>query len=106
MIRTLAAAWLHATGRLSRHLLCLRAALPAMLAWCALLLAAPGSALAAGACSAYMGQVVINEVRVGNSNGSDTKNQVEIFNTNNLSSTIWRTWSVVVWYQDGIKVAV
>ena len=102
MIRIFAAAWLHAAGRFLRHKLCLTATLW----WCALLLAAPGSALAAGACSAYMGQAVINEVRVGRSDGTDAKNQVEIFNTSNISSTVWQTWSVVIWYQDGTKAAV
>ena len=76
------------------------------LAACALLLATPGSALAAGACSAYMGQVAINEVRVGNSNSTDVRNQVEIFNTNNLPSAVWQTWSIVIWYQGGTKAAV
>lgn len=70
------------------------------------LLAMPGHALAATACSAYMGQVVINEVRVGKSNSADVKNQVEIFNTNNVAPAVWQTWSVQVWFKDGTKAAV
>ena len=68
-------------------------------------LAAPGHSQAAGACSAYMGQVVVNEWRVGASNASDAKNQVEFFNSGNVAPAVWQTWSTQVWFKDGATSA-
>lgn len=71
----------------------------------AALLTAHGNAQAAGACSPYQGDVVINEVRVGKSNSADAKNQVEFFNTANIAPAVWQTWSVQVWLKDGTKAS-
>ena len=75
------------------------------LTWLAPLLCLPQQALAL-ACSAYQGQVSINELRIGRSNGSDSKNQIELFNPGNVPQSVWSTWQLVLYYKDGSKTAV
>ena len=57
----------------------------------------PGTAQATLLCSPYLGQVIINELRVGASNATDSKNQVEFLNLNGISSTVWHTWKIEVY---------
>ena len=84
----------------------LRDGLAWALTWCALLLAVPQAALAATTCSAYMGQMQINEVRVGVSDTADGRNQVELYNSGAILPAVWQTWSVQIWLKDGAKAAV
>ena len=70
------------------------------------LLCLPGFARATGACSAYKGQVLINEIRIGKSNAADAKNQVELLNVGNVAPAVWQTWSIQIWLKDGNKAAV
>ena len=50
-------------------------------------------------CSAYRGQATLNEARIGAGNSSSASNQVEIFNSGNVASTLWKTWKVKVSYK-------
>lgn len=52
-------------------------------------------------CSAYKGQATINEVRIGSSKRTSTNNQVEIFNSGNVSPAVWKTWKLKVYYRSG-----
>ena len=63
----------------------------------------PAQALA---CSPYMGQASLNEVRIGHSNALDAKNQIEIYNSGNVDPSVWGTWQLIVYYKDGSKTAV
>jgi hypothetical protein len=69
-----------------------RRALAAAAALC--LAGLPGLAAAYGGCSPYLGQVVINEVRIGASNKVDAKNQVELYNSGNVAPAVWQTWTL------------
>ena len=81
-----------------------RAALRLLAALCvALLLCGPARAQV---CSPYMGQVKINEVRVGNSGGTDLKNQIELLNIAGVPATVWRTWRFIVFFKDGTRAGV
>ena len=60
----------------------------------------------AAGCSPYAGQVLINEVRVGQSNGSNIKNQVELYNPNGIAQSVWNTWTLAIYLKDGTKAAV
>lgn len=74
-------------------------------AWALLAVVLFGSAhvQAAGACSPYVGKVEINELRIGSSGSrARSTNQVELFNGDNVASTIWRSWSIKVLYQSSI----
>jgi hypothetical protein len=64
------------------------------------------SAAQAQSCSPYKGQVTINEVRIGASNKTDAKNQIEIYNSGNVAPAVWQTWQFIVYYKDGSKLAV
>jgi MSHA biogenesis protein MshQ len=57
------------------------------------------SSVSAATCSAYRGQAFINEVRIGSTTNSSTSNQVEVFNSANLASTVWRTWKIQIYYR-------
>ncbi|MFZ2652480.1 MAG: DUF6701 domain-containing protein [Burkholderiaceae bacterium] len=79
--------------------------------WVALALACMASLLAAQAaraqsCSPYAGQVTINEVRINSSGKSKTGNQIELFNSANIASSVWSTWQLVVWTRKSGKSAV
>ncbi len=50
-------------------------------------------------CSAYMGQVKINEVLIASSKASSTSNHIELFNANNVPASIWQKWQLVVYYR-------
>lgn len=67
----------------------------------ALWMALGGAAAWAVTCSPYMGQVVINEVRVGATGKAAAKNQIELFNVGNVPQAVWQTWSYQVWLKDG-----
>ena len=41
----------------------------------------------------------MNEVRIGSSNSTDAKNQVEIYNSGNVAQSVWSTWQLVVYYR-------
>ena len=56
-------------------------------------------------CSAYKGQVSLNEVRIGASGSSSAKNQVEIFNAGGVPQSTWSTWQLVVYYKTPTKSA-
>ena len=58
-----------------------------------------GPASAAGACSAYVGQATINEVRVGLSGKSSFKNQIEVYNSGGVAPAVWQTWQLVLYYK-------
>ena len=67
-----------------------------------LLIALPGESRAYTSCSPYMGQVVVNEVRIGRSNKTDVKNQFEFFNIGGaVPASVWQSsssrWKVVVY---------
>jgi hypothetical protein len=64
-----------------------------------LLLLAWALAAQAQTCSPYMGQVRINEVRVGSSNKSAKTNQVELFNSAGVAPSVWAGWQLVVYYK-------
>lgn len=53
------------------------------------------------ACSAYMGQVKINEVQIGSSGQSSASNHIELFNSNNVAASVWQKWQLVVYYKSG-----
>ncbi len=74
--------------------------------WCALagligLLSLLATPLANAQCSPYMGQVTINELRIGSSGNSNTSNQVELFNSGNVAPAVWSTWQLVIWSRSG-----
>ena len=71
--------------------------------WLLLWLPLPAQALA---CSPYLGQAKLNEVRIGHSNSTDLKNQVEIYNSGNVAQSVWSTWQLVVYYQQSGSSAV
>ena len=58
------------------------------------------------ACSPYQGQAKINELRIGKSNSSDAKNQVELYNGGNVAQTVWSTWQLVVYFKSAGHAAV
>ena len=60
----------------------------------------------AQACSPYQGQASINELRIGRSNSSDPKNQVELFNSGNVPQAVWSTWQLVVYFKSAGRTAV
>ena len=82
--------------------LCRVGALAALVALAGL----PGIAAATGGCSPYMGQMVINEVRIGKSNATEPKNQIEFYNAGNVDPSIWSTWSIVVYGGDSAAKSV
>ena len=98
---------MHTSG-LNRALACHRtkrrhlAALGLVL-WLLWWLPLPAQALA---CSPYLGQASLNEVRIGHSNSLDAKNQIEIYNSGNVDPSVWATWQLIVYYKDGSKTAV
>ncbi len=53
------------------------------------------------ACSAYMGKVTLNELRIGSSGQSSTSNQVELYNSGGVAQAVWQTWQLVVYYRSG-----
>lgn len=55
------------------------------------------------ACSPYKGQVTLNELRIGASATSSTLNQIELFNSGGVAESIWKTWQLVVYMQNGIN---
>ena len=83
----------------------LRRGVFALLASGASLLALPGTATAAGGCSPYFGQVLINELRIGASNKSNKKNQVELFNIGSVPSAVWRSWRLEVYSGTSLATA-
>ena len=70
--------------------------------WLALL---PTLAPAQG-CSPYLGQASINELRIGSSNNSDAKNQIEVFNSGSVPQAVWSTWQLVVYFKGAGRAAV
>ena len=60
----------------------------------------------AQACSPYQGQASINELRIGRSNSTDAKNQVELFNSGNVPQAVWSTWQLVVYFKSAGRTAV
>lgn len=58
----------------------------------------------AAVCSAYKGQVFINELRIGNTGSTSTTNQIELYNSGNVAKAVWSTWQLVVYYRDGSGV--
>ena len=78
-------------------------ALMPTLRWLLALLLLLGLPLAASAavCSAYKGQVFINELRIGSSGNSSTANQIELYNSGNVAQSVWSTWQLVVYYRSG-----
>ncbi len=83
----------------------LRTGAATLLAALAALAALPGTALAI-ACSPYQGQVVFNEVRIGNSNGVDLKNQIELFNIGGVPSAVWQAWTIKAYGGNSLATAV
>jgi MSHA biogenesis protein MshQ len=53
----------------------------------------------AATCSAYQNQAFLNEVRIGSTKSLNVNNQVEIFNSSNLASAVWKTWKVQIYYR-------
>lgn len=76
------------------------AALRAVL--CLLLLTS--SAAHALTCSPYKGQATINELRIGASGFTDTRNQIEVYNSGGVAASVWQTWQLVVYYRYGLLV--
>ena len=82
----------------------LRTGAATLLAALAALAALPGTASAI-ACSPYQGQVVFNEVRIGNSNATDLKNQIELFNIGGVPSAVWQTWTIKAYGGNSLSAA-
>ena len=98
---------MHTSG-LNRTLACgqtrhWRLAALGLVLWLLWWLPLPAQALA---CSPYLGQASLNEVRIGHSNSLDAKNQIEIYNSGNVDPSVWATWQLIVYYKDGSKTAV
>jgi hypothetical protein len=58
----------------------------------------PQAAHAAGACSAYKGQVFLNELRIGSTKSLSTANQIELYNSTNVAQSVWQNWKLVINY--------
>ena len=56
------------------------------------------AALAAGACSAYKGQVLLNELRIGSTSSLNKLNQIELYNRSNVAQSVWQNWKLVMNY--------
>ena len=69
------------------------------------LLGPVGGAMAL-ACSPYHGQATINELRIGKSGSSETKNQIELFNSGNVPQAVWQSWQLVIYSKESGKSAV
>ena len=68
-------------------------------AWLTLWLALLPTLAPAQGCSPYLGQASINELRIGKSNSSDAKNQIEVFNSGSVPQAVWSTWQLVVYFK-------
>lgn len=84
----------------------MRTILTRLMLLAALFLAAPvhgdsgtSSVVSPSACSSYMGKATLNEVRIGASGSSSSSNQIEIYNSGNVSQSVWQTWQLVVYYK-------
>ncbi|MFA6144137.1 MAG: LamG-like jellyroll fold domain-containing protein [Sulfurimonas sp.] len=49
-----------------------------------------------GGCSVSAGKMAINEVYVGSSSNTSTRNKIELYNIGNISPTIWRNWRITI----------